>query len=142
MSPYVPLFTTLAWIVFLIGLLVIFRKPLARTVNILEDRIRRGASLRLGSFEVGQLVTQTADLGGQSPQVYGDPDQLRLLFKVQTAEFKKSTKAMQMPNGCLIQVSTERRGAGDSWVVAEALEFVPGVTIFEEDGVLTLRAAP
>jgi hypothetical protein len=91
--------------------------------SVLEDRIRGGASLKLGSFEVGQLVTETADLSDQSPEVYGNPDQLKLLFKVQTSELKKSTKAMQAPNGCLVQVTTERRSANGSWVVAEALEY-------------------
>jgi hypothetical protein len=139
-SSYVSLFTTLAWIVFIIGLLVIFRKPLVRTVFVLEDRIRGGASFKAGPVEFGQLVTETADVSDQSPEIYGDPDQLQLLFKVQTSEWKKSTKAMQAPNGCLVQVTTERRGANGSWVVAEAVEFVPGVIIVEENGGRTLRA--
>jgi hypothetical protein len=140
-SHYVSLFTTLAWIVFLAALLFVFRKPLGQIIVILEDRVRGGASVKLGSFEIGEFVTRTADLSGESPEIYGNPDQLRLLFKVQTNEFKKSTKAMQTPDGCLVQVSTERRGTGNSWVVAEALVFVPGVSIADENGVPTLRAA-
>lgn len=38
----------------------------------------------------------------------------------------KSTKAMQCPDGCLVQVTTQQ---GDH--VAEALEYVPGVEIFK-----------
>jgi hypothetical protein len=139
-SNYVPLLTTLAWIVFIVGLLVVFRKPLARTTSVLEDRIRGGAALKLGSIEIGRLVTETADLSSQAVEVYGNPDQLKLLFKVQASDWKKSTKAIQTPNGCLVQVTTERRGADGSWVVAEALEFVPGVIIVEEDEGRTLRA--
>lgn len=134
MDHYVPLLTTLAWISLIVGLLIVFRKPLRRVAPALEDRIRGGASIRLGSLELGQLVTKTADLSDQSPEIYGDPDQFRLLFKVQTGDLKKSTKAIQTPNGCLVQVTTERRGEGGSWVVAEALGFVPGVIIVEEHG--------
>lgn len=141
MDRYVSLFTTLSWIALIVGLLIAFRRPLARIASILEDRVRGGASIKMGSFEVGQLVTKTADVADQSPDIYGNPDQFELLFKVQTTEWKKSTKAMQMPSGCLVQVSTERRGADGSWAVAEALEFVPGVTISEESGGRTLRAS-
>jgi hypothetical protein len=146
MSDYIPLFTTLAWIALIVGLLVAFRKPLSRIILVLENRIRGGASVKFGSFEIGKLVTQTSDLtsgpSSQTPEVYGNPDQFELLFKVQTKEWKKSTKAFQAPNGCLIQVSTERRSADGSWAVAEAVDFVPGVTIVEEDGGRTLRATP
>jgi hypothetical protein len=81
-SNYVPLLTTLAWIVFIVGILVVFRKQLARIVAVLEDRIRGGAAVKLGSFEIGQLVTETADLNSQAVEIYGNPDQLKLLFKV------------------------------------------------------------
>lgn len=65
MPHYVPLFTTLAWIVFIAGLLIVFRKPLTRLAAALETRIHGGASVKFGSFEIGQLATKTADLGGQ-----------------------------------------------------------------------------
>lgn len=59
MAHYVPLLTTLAWIALIIGLLFVFRKPLARLVLVLEDRIRGGASIRIGSFEVGQRLSSS-----------------------------------------------------------------------------------
>jgi len=140
LSSYVSLFTALAWIAFVTCILVVFRKPLARIADVLETRVRGGASVKLGTFEVGQLITKTADVSNQNTEIYGNPDQLQLLFKVQTDAWKKSTKAMQTPNGCLVQVSTERMGPDGSWAVAEALEFVPGVIIAEADGGRSLRA--
>ena len=145
MARYVPLFTTLAWIVLISALLIIFRRPLARLISVLEDRIGRGASVKFGGFELGPIVTETADLLKQQPiEVVGNPDQLRLLFKVQGSDWKKSTKALQMPNGCLVQVTTERRNADGSWTSAEALEFVPGVNfVGNGDGLGgTLAASP
>ena len=43
--------------------------------------------------------------------------------------FMKSTKAMQLPNGCLVQVSTINDGKP-----AEALTFVPGVEMVNLTG--------
>ena len=41
----------------------------------------------------------------------------------------KSTKAMELPGGCLVQVTTQQRNPDGSYVVAEALEFVPSVRV-------------
>lgn len=67
--------------------------------------------------------------------VWGDGDMFKLLSKAYSfkEEWMKSTKAMEiMGVGCVVQVTTQQ---GDS--VAEALTFVPGVSIKEfkdEDG--------
>lgn len=59
-------------------------------------------------------------------QVVGNGDMFKLLCKASSkAEgWMKSTKAMELPNGCLVQVTTQQ---GDN--VAEALQFVPDVCI-------------
>ncbi|MFQ5589577.1 MAG: hypothetical protein ACE5HE_00300 [Phycisphaerae bacterium] len=41
----------------------------------------------------------------------------------------KSTKAMEIPGGCIVQVTTQQRNPDGSYSVAEALTFVPGVYI-------------
>ena len=41
----------------------------------------------------------------------------------------KSTKAMQVEGGCLVQVTTQQRNPDNSYAVAEALTFVPNVKI-------------
>ena len=59
---------------------------------------------------------------------WGDGDTFKLISKASSeAEgWMKSTKAMQLPTGCVIQVTTQQ---GDN--VAEALTFVPGAKLFE-----------
>lgn len=59
----------------------------------------------------------------------GNPDMFKLLCKASSkAEgWMKSTKAMQLPHGCLVQVTTQQ---GDH--VAEALQYVPGVRVLTD----------
>jgi len=59
-------------------------------------------------------------------KVYGDGDTFALLCKAssKSQNWMKSTKVCNLPNGCLVQVSTQQ---GDN--VVEALTFVPGVNM-------------
>jgi hypothetical protein len=92
---YVPVLTSLVWIVFIIGLFIIFRKPLT-------DRIMSGTSIEVGVFKLGPLVTDTADVRKQEPiEEVGNPDQLKLPFKVQGSDWKKSRKPFKYPMGVL-----------------------------------------
>lgn len=63
--------------------------------------------------------------------VVGNGDMFRLLCKASSQEegWMKSTKAMEVVGGCLVQVTTQQRNLDGSYVVAEALSFVPGVVI-------------
>ena len=67
-------------------------------------------------------------------QFFGDGDLWKLLSKASSkAEgWMKSTKAMEVPHGCLVQVTTQQRNADGSYAIAEAVTFVPGVCILEE----------
>ena len=58
-------------------------------------------------------------------------DLFKLLSKASSKEegWMKSTKAMETETGCVIQVTTQQRNPDGSYVVAEALTFVPGVGI-------------
>jgi hypothetical protein len=123
----------------LVVIALLFRSPVSRLIATIGDRVRSGAPLRLTrgetSLEIGGLIRNTEEakvqgqLHGESIQVYGDPDQLKLLFKVKGERWKKSTKALELPEGCLVQVTTERQGLDGSWTTAEALEYVPGVRV-------------
>ena len=66
-------------------------------------------------------------------QVTGDGNLFQLLSKASSKSqgWMKSTKAMEVPGvGCVVQVTTQQGGQ-----VAEALCFVPGVTIYpDRDG--------
>lgn len=77
-------------------------------------------------------------------KIWGDGDTFKLICKASSEKegWMKSTKAMQTPQGCIVQVSTQQRNPDGSYAVAEALTFVPGVTIGEgcnEDGTIFAR---
>ncbi|NEQ46528.1 MAG: hypothetical protein F6K00_24495 [Leptolyngbya sp. SIOISBB] len=80
-------------------------------------------------------MKETSDL--DDVETVGNPDTFKLLFKAQGISqgsfFKKSTKAMRVPGGCIIQVTNERQNPDGSWNVAEALTFIPGDLVVEKD---------
>lgn len=67
-------------------------------------------------------------------EVVGNGDTFALLCKAssQAEGWMKSTKAMQVPGGCVVQVTTQQRNPDESYSVAEALTFVPGVQIVDD----------
>lgn len=44
----------------------------------------------------------------------------------------KSSKAMEVPGGCVVQVTTQQRNPDGSYAVAEALVHVPGVKLADD----------
>lgn len=68
-------------------------------------------------------------------KVVGNGDMFRLLCKAssQNEGWMKSSKAMEVPGGCVVQVTTQQRSVGGSYAIAEALTFVPGVKIADDD---------
>lgn len=125
---YVPLVQSIAWIFFLLILGLLFRKQFTGIFFILKKRIESGSELKIAGLEVGKLVTKTSDIPDEV-KTFGDPDQQKLLFKAQGKGWKKSTKALEMPNGCIVQVTTERQTADGGWANAEAVVFVPNVKL-------------
>lgn len=130
------------WIVIL-ALGLIFRGPLIDVVRALGKRVESGSAVEFstpgGAFRLGEVVADTAGARrqaisqGSTIEVFGDPDQLKLLFKVQGAGWKKSTKALPVPGGCVIQMTTERQSQDGSWTTAEAMQFIPGATVEPSD---------
>jgi hypothetical protein len=80
----------------------------------------------LGISEVRQAKANIADL-----VVYGDGDTFALLCKASSQEqgWMKSTKVCNLPNGCIVQVTTQQKNPDGSYSVAEALTFVPDVNM-------------
>lgn len=68
-------------------------------------------------------------------KVVGNGDTFRLLCKASSQDegWMKSTKAMEVPNGCVVQVTTQQRNNDGSYAVAEALTFVPGVKLADDE---------
>ena len=63
--------------------------------------------------------------------VFGNGDSFQLICKAssQSQGWMKSTKAMDVGAGCVVQVTTQQRNNDGNYVVAEALCFVPSVRI-------------
>jgi hypothetical protein len=68
-------------------------------------------------------------------KVVGNGDTFRLLCKAssQNEGWMKSAKAMQTPHGCVVQVTTQQKNIDGTYSLAEALTFVPGVTIADDE---------
>jgi len=69
-------------------------------------------------------------------KVVGNGDTFRLICKASSEEegWMKSTKACEITGvGCIVQVTTQQRNKDGSYVVAEALTFVPGITYIEDE---------
>ena len=64
-------------------------------------------------------------------KVVGNGDMFRLLCKAssQNEGWMKSTKAMEVAGGCVVQVTTQQKNTDGTYSVAEALAYVPGVKI-------------
>ena len=68
--------------------------------------------------------------------VVGNGDMFLLLCKAssEVEGWMKSTKACEIPGaGCLVQVTTQQRNEDGSYAVAEALTFVPGVYLVDDE---------
>ncbi len=130
---YVPLLQTFVWLVFLVVVGLVFKKQVGDLYRGLKKRIDSGSAFKFAGLEVGKLVTKTADLSDEV-KTYGNPDQLKLLFKAQGKGWKKSTKALELPDGCIVQVTTERQSADGDWANAEAVVFIPDVKLEESGG--------
>jgi hypothetical protein len=67
-------------------------------------------------------------------KVVGNGDMFSLLCKAssQAEGWMKSTKAMQVTGGCVVQVTTQQRNPDGSYAVAEALTFVPETKIVDD----------
>lgn len=80
----------------------------------------------LGIENMDQAKAQVSDI-----KVFGDPGAWVLLCKASSENqgWMKSTKVMNIPGGCLVQVSTQQRNPDGSYAVAEALIHLDSVQI-------------
>lgn len=67
-------------------------------------------------------------------KVVGNGDSFKVLFKASSESegWMKSTKALELPQGCLVQVTTQQRNGDGTYSLAEALTFAPGVRIADD----------
>ena len=66
--------------------------------------------------------------------VFGNGDMFQLLCKASSQDegWMKSTKAMEVGHGCVVQVTTQQKNNDGTYSIAEALTYVPGVEITED----------
>ena len=66
--------------------------------------------------------------------VFGNGDMFKLLCTSSSQEvgWMKSTKAMEVVGGCVVQITTQQKNIDLTYSVAEALTYVPGVKIAED----------
>lgn len=87
------------------------------------------AEKTLGNSTTSQTKDNVSDV-----KVVGNCDRFRLLFKASSQDqgWMKSTKAMQVCGGCIVQTTTQQRNPDGSYCIADALVFVPGVKLADD----------
>lgn len=102
-------------------------------LNILKDDVQSYLNKELHQHNKALDIINTADAKKKvnDIKVVGNPDLWILIAKASSNEqgWMKSTKAMFVGNGCLVQVSTQQRNPDGSNSIAEAITFVPDVKI-------------
>ena len=75
---------------------------------------------------------------------FGNGDLWQLLSKAssQSQGWMKSCKAMEVPGGAVVQVTTQQRNPDGSYAVAEAVTFVPGVRVVDDPDFGGRKLAP
>lgn len=77
------------------------------------------------------IVKETKDVKGPV-EIAGNPDRLKLLFKAAGKDWERSTKAMDVGHGCVVQMSTKFL-TPQGWNPAEAVTYVPDTEIVPEN---------
>jgi hypothetical protein len=130
---FVPILHSLFWCLVFLVFFWCFRKRITSIANIVEQRLQGGGSIKFGDIEIGSaFVTKTSDVKGKI-QVFGNPDRFKLLVKAEGDDWSNSTKALEVPGGCVVQTTNEHRMADGSWTAAESLTFVPNVVVVDEE---------
>lgn len=99
----------------------------AASYDIEEGDIMAGhAPKTLGNCDASGTRVNVPDV-----KIVGDGDAWQLLCKASSQKegWMKSCKAMHVPYGVVIQVSTQQRNPDGSYAVAEAIQFVPSSKI-------------
>lgn len=58
MKELIPLFQTLLWIFFSLGLIIFLRKEIRTVLDIINERLRTGSEFKIGPVEIGELKSK------------------------------------------------------------------------------------
>ena len=100
-------------------------RVLIELLNYLTINIFMKEEKTLNNTSINDAKQKVSDI-----EVFGNGDLFQLISKASSKSqgWMKSTKAMETPTGCVIQVTTQNRDR-----IAEALTFVPGSKIMTDD---------
>lgn len=129
----VPLLQALVWPAAAVIIVVVFKPQIGRVIS---SRMRSSKLEAFGVKWEAQYTKDTADFiqtiqrkSGEKARIYGNPDMFQLLAKATSSNLTKSTKFMNTPSGCVIQVSTKEISPTGAISVGEAITFVPRINI-------------
>ena len=96
------------------------------TQNTKQAQAKPAQAKSLHNTDVNGAKKNVSDL-----VVFGNGDAFRLILKASSERegWMKSTKAMDAGSGVIVQVSTQQRNPDGSYAVAEALTFVPNISV-------------
>lgn len=100
------------------------QKPKQESVP--APQAEKAAPKTLSNASVTDVLVKVPDV-----KIVGNGNLFEVLCKASSENegWMKSTKAMTVPNGVVVQVSTQQRNPDGSYAVAEALTFVPCVCV-------------
>ena len=76
----VPLIQTFLWILFVIGVAVYLRQDISELRSNLVKRVKEGASLKVGLFEIGELKERVSNVKAEQQRQGNDIKTLRFLI--------------------------------------------------------------
>lgn len=153
---WTPFLQTLMWPIILIIAMILFKsefKGLITRMQTLKMNLPGGTTIDMvtgNPDDMKQLVTaasqsipgavkntedamkQIEQEEGAKPFVDGNPDTFQLLCKFESKRKMKSTKVMNVANGCIVQATTRELSQNGQLAVAEALTFVPDLNVVIE----------
>jgi prefoldin subunit 5 len=120
---------------------------LREAVNELEEQCLENERLKYSLRRANMKTLHNTDANGATKNVsdiqfFGDGDVFKLICKASSESegWMKSTKAMYVGTGVVVQVTTQQRNDDGTYSIAEALTFVPDVCIYEENGKRIIRS--
>jgi hypothetical protein len=124
----------LAWPVVALLIFRHLKTPATSLLNNIAEKAKAARSVKFGEFisieaNSTEEFKNASEKQGLPVAVTGRPDLFRLICKASNKVLAKSTKVMNLPNGCLVQVSTKEIGPSGNLAVAEALSYIPGVNV-------------
>jgi hypothetical protein len=134
-KPWYEIAAMFAWPAVALFALLLFRAQLAELLSAISRHMQKarvkmlGVELEIAHVQNTEQFKAYSKNIGEKPEISGDPNKFQLLCKASNSRLAKSTKVLNLSNGCLVQVSTREVMDDHSIAVAEALAFVPDLNV-------------